>query len=102
MIRDYNVDNSKLGRCKSSKPFSHMNICSSIFEEEKKCLERMKNKNEMELMSKIQYELKTEIMKKKAEEKIREQNEKMRRYHKNLLKKKKKKNHLKNKKKKKN
>lgn len=57
---------------------------STAIENEKKALERMKNQNEMDLVSMVQYELKRELMKKDAEEKIRMQQEKMNKYQREL------------------
>ena len=46
----------------------------TAIENEKKILERMRNKNEMEIINKIQFELKRELARKKNEEKIEKQN----------------------------
>ena len=56
----------------------------TAIENEKKILERMRNKNEMEIINKIQFELKRELARKKNEEKIEKQNIKLRNYEKKL------------------
>lgn len=59
-------------------------MTSVNFNEEKKVLERMKRKNEMELIGKVQYELKKELLKKQGQEKLMKQNEKMKKYQRTL------------------
>ena len=49
----------------------------TAIENEKKILERMRNKNETEIINKIQFELKRELARKKNQEKIEEQNRKL-------------------------
>ena len=60
----------------------------TAIENEKKSLEKMKNKNEVEIMNKIQFELKRELARKKNEEKIEKQNLKLKEYAKKLNRKK--------------
>ena len=56
----------------------------TAIENEKKILERMRTKNETEIINKIQFELKRELARKKNEEKIEKQNLKLRNYEKKL------------------
>ena len=61
----------------------------TAIENEKKILERMRNKNETEIINKIQFELKKELVRKKYEKKIEEHNKKLKMYEKELNKKRK-------------
>ncbi len=70
-----------------SKNSNKLEFKSTAIENQMRSLERMKNKSEMELIGMIQYELKRELMKKQAEEKIRRQEEKLRKYQLSLKKK---------------
>ena len=47
-------------------------VKSTAIENEEKAFERMKNKNEKDLIGMVQYELKREIMKKQAEEQLKD------------------------------
>jgi hypothetical protein len=60
----------------------------TAIENEKKIMERMRNKNEIEIINKIQFELKRELVRKKNEEKIEKQNLKLKEYAKKLYRKK--------------
>ena len=71
---------------------------STAIENQKKEIQRLKNKNEMELIGMVEYELKRELMKKQAEEKIKKENEKMEKYQKALMKQRRKEEKLKRKK----
>lgn len=62
---------------------------NSSLEKEKKILERIKNKNETELINKIQFELQRELMRKKNEDKIKQQKIKLKNYQLELNRKKK-------------
>ena len=62
---------------------------STAIENQKKELQRLKNKNKLELIGKVKYELERELMKKQAEQKLKEDNEKTEKYNKALLKKRK-------------
>ena len=61
----------------------------TAIENEKKVLERMKNKNETEMINKIQYELKRELARKKNFDKLIKQNLKLKNFEKKLYKKRK-------------
>ena len=63
---------------------------STMIENQKKEFERLKNKNEKELLGMIQYELKRELMKKEAEDKIENDRIKKEKYEKEIIKKRKK------------
>lgn len=52
----------------------------TALEKEKKILERIRTKNETEILNRIQFELKRELARKKNEEKIEKQNIKLKRY----------------------
>ena len=60
-----------------SRPSTAMNndFQSTAIENERKAFERMKAKNEMELVGMVQYELTRELMRKKAEEKVQQERE---------------------------
>ncbi len=79
--------NNKRGSPVSSKGRDVLG--TTDLENKKKILERMRNKNETEILNKIQFELKRELARKKNEEKIEEQNIKLRKYEKELYKKRK-------------
>ena len=68
--------NNKRGSPVSSKGRDVLG--TTDLENKKKILERMRNKNETEILNKIQFELKRELARKKNEEKIEEQNIKKR------------------------
>ena len=60
--------------------FSNDNVTSTAIIEEKKQFEKMKRKNEMDLMNMIEYELQRKVMTKEAEAKIRKQQMKIESY----------------------
>ena len=76
-------------KSKNSNPKNDLKQAKDSFghtaiENEKKILERMRNKNETEIINKIQFELKRELARKKNEEKIEKQNIKLKNYEKKL------------------
>ena len=86
---DYNDSNKNKNYSNFETEIDTTKFKSTAIENQKKELQRLKNKNELELIGKVKYELEREIMKKKAEEKMKEDNEKAEIYQKNLLKKRK-------------
>lgn len=83
----YNLKNKSIKIKNSKHNISQNNEdafgCTAI-ENEKKILERMRYKNETEIINKIQFELKRELARKKNEEKIEKQNLKLKNYEKKL------------------
>ena len=63
---------------------------STAIENQKKEFERLKNKNEIELLGMVQYELKRELLKKEAEDKIEQDKIRKEKYEKDIMKKRKK------------
>ena len=66
---------------------SNDNFCFSAIEREKQILEKIKNKNESQFYSKIQFELQKELTRKKNEDKLKEQKIKYENYQLELSKK---------------
>ena len=64
----------------ASNSMLNSQLKSTAINNELKALERMKKKQEMELLNMVQYELKTKLMMKENEEKIRKQREKELKY----------------------
>ena len=73
-------------RAASSKAHIPQNFSSTAIENERKAFERMKAKNEMELIGMVQYELQRELMRKRAEDKVIQQQLKAEKHQKELMK----------------
>ena len=90
-LRDEEIENEK-NRNENSQTKNNNNLKnqentqSTAIKNEMKAFERMKNKNEKDLIGMVQYELRREIMKKQAEEQLKQQNEKIQRLKDELLK----------------
>ena len=83
LIKKSNNNSSKMN-------FDNSKYKSTMIENQKKEFQRLKNKNEKELLGMIQYELKRELMKKEAEDKIENDRIKKEKYEKEIIKKRKK------------
>ncbi|MCQ2817790.1 MAG: hypothetical protein MJ252_11045 [archaeon] len=82
-----NGDTTSRPRSSYNNSKSSIKINCTELENQKRAFERMKNKNEMDLRSMIQYEISRELIRKKGEEKVKEQQLKAEKHQRELMKK---------------